>query len=138
MARFLFAAVLAAGSLYAESHLQNIKQLTSGGQNAEAYWAPDGKRLIFQSTRGDLKCDQIFVMNADGTDQHLVSTGKGRTTCGYFLPDNKHIVYGSTHLAGDACPPPPDRSKGYLWGVFEGYDIFLATDAGKIEKRLTD
>ena len=77
-------------------------------------------------------------MNADGTDQHLVSTGKGRTTCGYFLPDNKHIVYGSTHLAGDACPAPPDRSKGYLWGVFAGYDIFLATDAGKIEKRLTD
>ena len=71
-------------------------------------------------------------------DQHLVSTGKGRTTCGYFLPDSKHIVYGSTHLAGDACPTPPDRSKGYVWGVFAGYDIFEATDAGKIEKRLTD
>jgi Tol biopolymer transport system component len=77
-------------------------------------------------------------MNADGTDQHLVSTGKGRTTCGYFLPDSKHIVYGSTHLAGDACPTPPDRSKGYVWPVFTGYDIVEATDAGKIEKRLTD
>jgi Tol biopolymer transport system component len=77
-------------------------------------------------------------MNADGSDQHLVSTGKGRTTCGYFLADNKHIIYASTHLAGDACPPPPDRSKGYVWGVFPGYDIFLATDDGKIEKRLTD
>jgi len=79
-----------------------------------------------------------FTMNADGTDQHLVSTGKGRTTCGYFLPDSKHIVYGSTHLAGDACPTPPDRSKGYVWPVFTGYDIVEATDAGKIEKRLTD
>jgi Tol biopolymer transport system component len=77
-------------------------------------------------------------MNADGSDQHLVSTGKGRTTCGYFLADNRHIVYASTHLAGDACPTPPDRSKGYVWGVFAGYDIFLATDNGKIEKRLTD
>jgi TolB protein len=119
-------------------YLSDIHQLTHGGENAEAYWAPDGKRLIFQTTRKPYDCDQIFIMNADGSDQHLVSTGKGRTTCGYFLADNKHIVYASTHLAGDACPTPPDRSKGYLWGVFAGYDIFLATDAGKIEKRLTD
>lgn len=120
------------------SHLSDIKQLTHGGQNAEAYWAPDGKRLIFQTTRPPYECDQIFVMNADGTDQHLVSTGKGRTTCGYFLADGKHIVYGSTHAAGDACPTPPDRSKGYVWGVFPGYDIFLATDKGEVQKRLTD
>lgn len=117
--------------------LQNVKQLTHGGQNAEAYWSPDGKRLIFQTTRDPYSCDQIFVMNADGSDPHLVSTGKGRTTCAYFLKDNKHIVYGSTHEAGDACPPPPDRSKGYLWGVFPGYDIYLATDDGKIVKKLT-
>jgi Tol biopolymer transport system component len=114
------------------------RQLTHGGENAEAYWAPDGKRIIFQSTRAPYECDQEFIMNADGSDQHLVSTGKGRTTCGYFLPDNKHIIYASTHLAGDKCPAPPDRSKGYVWGVFSGYDIFLATDSGKIEKRLTD
>lgn len=119
-------------------HLRNIRQLTSGGQNAEAYWSPDGKRLIFQSTREPYKCDQIFVMNADGSDQRLVSTGKGRTTCGYFLPDNKRIVYASTHEAGDACPPPPDRSKGYLWAVFPGYDIYLASDRGQILKKLTD
>ena len=118
--------------------LTDLRQLTHGGQNAEAYWAPDGKRLIFQTTRPGYECDQIFVMNADGTDQHLVSTGKGRTTCGYFLRDNKHIVYASTHLASAACPTNPDRSRGYLWGVFEGYDIFLATDTGKIEKQLTN
>jgi TolB protein len=119
-------------------HLSNIRQLTSGGQNAEAYWSPDGKRLIFQSTRPPYDCDQIFIMNADGSDPHLVSTGKGRTTCGYFLGDGKHIVYASTHQAADACPKPPDRSKGYLWGVFAGYDIFLATDTGQILKKLTN
>lgn len=118
--------------------LSNIKQLTSGGQNAEAYWSPDGKRLIFQSTRGDLKCDQIFIMNADGSNQHMVSNGKGRTTCGYFEPDGEHIIYASTYLAGDACPPPADRSKGYLWAVYPSYDIFSAKDDGSDIKRLTN
>jgi Tol biopolymer transport system component len=115
-----------------------MKQLTSGGQNAEAYWSPDGKRLVFQSTRPPHQCDQIYVMNADGSGQTLVSTGKGRTTCSYFLKDGKHIVYASTHEAGEACPPPPDRSRGYLWGVFAGYDIYLATDEGKLVKKLTE
>ena len=128
-----------AAALYAQTpHLAEIRQLTHGGQNAEAYWSPDGRRLIFQTTRPPYDCDQIFLMNADGTDQHLVSTGKGRTTCGYFLKDSRHIVYASTHEAAPACPAPPDRSKGYVWGVFAGYDIYLATDAGKIEKKLTD
>jgi TolB protein len=139
MKKILFAAIAAVSVAAAQSErLTDLKQLTHGGQNAEAYWAPDGKRLIFQTTRTPYECDQMFVMNADGSDQHLVSTGKGRTTCGYFLKDNRHIVYASTHLAGDACPTAPDRSKGYVWGVFAGYDIFLAKDDGKIEKRLTD
>lgn len=121
----------------AASRLQNIRQLTFGGQNAEAYWSPDGKRLIFQSTRDGLGCDQIFIMNADGSNQRMVSTGKGRTTCGYFLPDNKHIIYASTHEADAACPPPPDRSKGYVWAVYPSYDIYLATDEGRIVRKLT-
>src|SRR5690242_15696970 len=119
-------------------HLANIRQLTSGGQNAEAYWSPDCRRLIFQSTRPPYDCDQIVIVNADGSNARLGSTGKGRTTCGYFLRDGKHIVYASTHDADDACPPPPDRSKGYVWGIFPGYDIYLATDGGKILKRLTN
>jgi len=130
--------ILSAPAMAEQSrHLANIRQLTSGGQNAEAYWSPDGKRLIFQSTRGNLGCDQIFVMNADGSDQHMVSTGKGRTTCGYFLADNRHIVYASTHEGGDACPPPADRSKGYVWAVYPSYDIYLATDDGRLVKKLT-
>src|SRR5215831_19146466 len=128
-----------ASAISAETpHLANIRQLTHRGQNAEAYWSPDGKRLIFQSTRPPYDCDQIFIMNADGSEPRLVSTGKGRTTCGYFLGDNKRIVYASTHAAGDACPTPPDRSKGYVWGVFAGYDIYLASDTGQILKKLTD
>ena len=139
MNRTLLAMAAAVGVAAGQTnHLADIRQLTHGGQNAEAYWAPDGKRLIFQTTRPPYDCDQMFVMNADGSDQHLVSTGKGRTTCGYFLADNKHIVYASTHLADAACPTNPDRSKGYVWGVFTGYDIFLATDDGKIEKRMTE
>lgn len=132
-----FAALLVAG-LAGAQHLDNIKQLTKGGQNAEAYWSPDGKRLIYQSSRGDMKCDQEFIMNADGSGEHMVSTGKGVTTCGYFLPDGKHIVYASTHEAADACPKRADRSRGYVWDVFAGFDIYLATDGGKIVKKLTD
>ncbi|MBI3697969.1 MAG: PD40 domain-containing protein [Acidobacteria bacterium] len=120
------------------AHLGNIYQLTFGGQNAESYWAPDGKRLIFQSTRDGAACDQIYIMNADGSGVRMVSTGKGRTTCAYFLPDNQHIVYASTHDAGADCPPPPDRSRGYVWAVYPSYDLYLATDAGRITRRLTD
>lgn len=121
------------------AHISNLKQLTSGGnQNAEAYWSPDGKRLIFQSTRDGNQCDQQYIMNADGSNQHLVSTGKGVTTCGYFLKDGKHIVYASTHENAASCPAPADRSKGYVWAVYSGFDIFVATDDGKILKKLTD
>jgi TolB protein len=135
---FLLWIAAAAFAAAQPEYLSGIRQLTHGGQNAEAYWSPDGKRLIFQSTRPPYQCDQMFIMNADGSDQHLVSTGKGATTCGYFLSDNQHIVYASTHLAGDACPTPADRSKGYVWAVYAGFDVFLATDKGNIEKRLTD
>ncbi|MEI9813855.1 MAG: hypothetical protein WDO18_14960 [Acidobacteriota bacterium] len=85
-------------------HLSNLKQLTHGGQNAEAYWSPDGSKFIFQSTRDGAQCDQIYIMNADGSNQHMVSTGKGVTTCGYFMPDSKHFVYASTHEAGPLVP----------------------------------
>lgn len=122
----------------ASDYLANIRQLTFGGQNAEAYWSPDGSKLVFQSTRGDASCDQIYVMNADGSEQRMVSTGKGVTTCGYFLPDGHGIVYASTHLAGDECPPRPDRSKGYVWPVHASYDLFLTDIDGSSPEQLTD
>jgi len=120
-----------------EKHLRNIRQLTFGGQNAEAYFSSDGKKLIFQSTHDDLKCDQIFTMNIDGSDVHMVSTGKGRTTCSYFYPSGKRILYSSTHLGDAQCPPKPDYSKGYVWGVYSTYDIFTANPDGSNVKQLT-
>ena len=120
-----------------EKHLKNVKQLTFGGQNAEAYFSYDGRRIIFMSTRESYKCDQIFIMDADGSNVHLESTGMGRTTCGYFYADGKHVLYSSTHLAGDSCPPRPDYSHGYVWAVYSSFQIYYATDDGKILKPLT-
>jgi len=120
-----------------ETRLPNLKQLTFGGQNAEAYFSVDGAKLIFQSTRPPYKCDQIFSMNIDGSDVKLLSTGKGRTTCAFFFPDGKRFIYASTHLAGNACPPAPDRSQGYVWPIYPAYEIFSAERDGSKLTRLT-
>ncbi len=121
-----------------ERHFGNIRQLTFGGINAEAYFSFDNTKLVFQSTRDSFACDQIFMMNIDGSGVKLLSTGKGRTTCSYFFPDGAHILYASTHLADPKCPPAPDRKKGYVWGLYPGFDIFVADTNGNITKRLTD
>lgn len=121
-----------AAATAAEPHLADVTQLTFGGENAEAYWSPDGKRLIFQSTRPPFECDQIFVIEVPPLggevpvpEPKLVSTGAGRTTCAYFSwPDGERILYSSTHQAGAACPPTPDRSQGYVWPLYRGYEIF--------------
>lgn len=130
----------------AEKHFKNLKQLTFGGDNAEAYWSFDSKKLVFQSnnTAWGVQCDQIFVTDVKGSamkDQKpvQVSTGKGRTTCSYFLPGNKTIVYASTHKGGESCPQEPERKPGgkYLWSVFSSYDIYVADLKGNIQKQLT-
>ncbi len=120
-----------------EKRLRNIKQLTFGGENAEAYFSADGKQLIFQSTRDDLGCDQIFTMNVDGSNVKMISNGEGRTTCSYFLPGNKRVVYSSTHLGDRKCPPRPDFSRGYVWAVYPSFDIFSAKPDGSDLKQLT-
>lgn len=120
-----------------EKHLRNVRQLTFGGQNAEAYFSADGRTLIFQSTREKLECDQIFTMKLDGSDQKMISTGKGRTTCSYIFPGKDRILYASTHLADSACPSRPDYSKGYVWAVYPGYDIFTARLDGSDLKQFT-
>jgi Tol biopolymer transport system component len=119
-----------------EKHLRNVRQLTDGGENAEAYFSFDGKKLIFQSTAGH-SCDQIFTMNVDGSDRRLVSTGKGRTTCSYFYPDGQSILYGSTHRGGDACPPTPSFDQGYVWPIYDTYDIYRASPDGSNPVPLT-
>lgn len=120
-----------------ERHLANVRQLTFGGQNAEAYFSSDGSELIMQATRGDLQCDAIFRMDADGSDLRMVSSGKGTTTCSFIAPDNSAIIYASTHLAGPKCPPKPDYSRGYVWPIYAGYDIYRAGPEGEDPVRLT-
>src|SRR5262245_47128946 len=121
-----------------EKHLRNIKQLTFGGENAEAYFSADGKKLIFQSSRDGRECDQIYTMNIDGSDVKMISNGDGRTTCSYFFPNGKRILYSSTHLGAKQCPPRPDFSQGYVWAVYDSFDIFTANPDGSDVKQLTD
>ena len=120
-----------------EKHLANIKMLTDEGENAEAYLSFDEKKLIYQTSHGNIKCDQIFTMNIDGSDKKMVSTGFGKTTCSYFLPGDKKIIYSSTHLADKNCPPPPDYSKGYVWKLYDSFDVFSANADGSDIKQLT-
>lgn len=154
----LFVTVLSLSALFAqaqtdslryaeETHFKNIRQLTFGGDNAEAYWSYDGKMIVFQRTsvKDGVPCDQIYVGKLPAAGQpfqyKLVSTGKGRTTCAYFTKDNQHIIYASTHEGGDSCPPPVDRAKygnRYIWPVYASYDIYLADLNGKIKKKLTN
>lgn len=120
-----------------EKHLQNIKQLTFGGENAEAYFSFDGERLIFQSKRDGRACDQIYTMNTDGTNARMVSNGEGRTTCSYFFKNDKRVLYASTFGGRKECPPNPDFSKGYVWAVYPDYDIYTSNSDGTNIKPLT-
>ncbi|MDX1697286.1 MAG: hypothetical protein R3308_03325 [Thiohalobacterales bacterium] len=121
-----------------ETRLKNIRQLTFAGQNAEAYFSYDGSELIFQSTRDALECDAIFRMNSDGSNVRQLSSGKGVTTCAFIAPDNRSVIYASTHRVHDRCPPKPDYSRGYVWPLHEGYDIFTAGPEGEDPRPLTD
>ncbi len=128
-----------------EKHLKNVRQLTFGGNNAEAYWSFSGEKLIFQSDNKNwnVGCDQIFVMDtkeeADSTKKKQISTGLGRTTCSFFMPGDSTILYGSTHLKMKECPPVPIKESGkYVWPIYPEYDIFEADLNGNIVKQLTN
>jgi len=125
-----------------EVRLAELRQLTFGGENAEAYWSFDGKQLSFQSRRGELACDRIFRMTVDPAApapvEKQLSSGKGATTCAHFLPGDQELIYASTHLGGEACPPKPDHSMGYVWALYDTYDIFKAGADGTGLTRLTE
>jgi TolB protein len=120
-----------------EHHLTNVRRLTDGGENAEAYFSADGRRLTFQSTRDGRRCDQQYVMNVDGTGLRRISTGHGKTTCGYFHDGDRRVFFASTHAADSACPPRPDPSKGYVWGV-DPFDLYTVKADGSDLRRLTN
>jgi Tol biopolymer transport system component len=129
-----------------EKHFSNLRQLTFGGDNAEAYFSFDGKKLTFQSNNPTwgLKCDQIFWMDIEeAADNRIyqplnVSNLQGRTTCSYYMPDNKRIIYASTFKSGTECPPAPETSGRYLWSIDPNYDIFVGDEKGKVLKQLTE
>lgn len=130
--------------LEGETHLKNIRQLTSGGDNAEAYFSFDNTMAVFQSNYEgwDVECDQIFYFNLEEDNlmqkrPKMLSTGKGRTTCSYFMPGDTSVLYGSTHLGGESCPPEPSRTEGYVWPIYESFDIFVANLDGEIIDTLT-
>src|SRR5213595_907404 len=130
---------LTQGSLAPDSgelHLRNLRQLTFGGQNAEAYFSASGRLLIFQRQGPDEQCDQMYVMGTDGRGLRRVSSGRGRTTCGYFFDRDRRIFYSSTEHAGAACPPRPDYSRGYGGALYD-YDIYTAATDGSGARRLT-
>jgi TolB protein len=120
-----------------ENHFASIRQVTFGGENAEAYFSRDGQWLTFQSTRDGNVCDQQYVMRVDGTGLQRVSTGRGKTTCGWFLPDGQRLFFGSSHAHDSTCPPRPDPSKGYVWGL-DRFDIYTANRDGSGLRRLTN
>lgn len=129
-----------------EKHFKNLKQLTFGGDNAEAYFGFDNEHITFQRTNNQegVPCDQIFYGKLPEMEEQfkykMVSTGKGRTTCAYLMPDKKHFLYASPHLAADICPPTPDRKviKKYVWPIYNSYEIFVADLDGHITRQLTN
>ncbi len=120
-----------------ERHFGNIRQLTFAGENAEAYFSDDNRWLAYQGHDGAESCDQIYLMDVQGGQRRLVSTGQGRTTCSYIFPGRQRILYSSTHLKSAACPPKPDYSRGYVWPIEDSYDIFTANWDGSGLTQLT-
>jgi len=130
-----------------ESKLKNMRQLTFGGDNAEAYWSTDDRKLVFQSTNPawNVACDQIYYYDLDKMPPAdeiapMLSTGKGRTTCSFFMPGNESVIYASTHESSEACPPSPERRADgkYVWPIYESFDIYTADLDGNILEKLTD
>ncbi|MBX3463587.1 MAG: PD40 domain-containing protein [Planctomycetes bacterium] len=121
-----------------EKHLRNVRQLTFHGENAEAYWSNDGRKLIYQHRASPTDADQIYILDLATGEQRLVSTGKGRTTCAYFLQGDRRILFGSTHHHGDQPPVVKPTGRGYQWVVHQEYDIFTANLDGSDLRQITD
>src|ERR1700739_2442351 len=138
-----------------EKHLANIRQLTFGGQSAEAYFSADDKYLTLQpqgefsdarthSPVGpNIPCDQMFTIAIETPDgksatPKMLSNGRGRTTCSYFFPSGERMLYSSTFAANPACPPPPDYSLGYVWPIYDTYTIYTAKPDGSDLRPLTN
>jgi Tol biopolymer transport system component len=124
-------------TLGAEPHLTHVRALTHGGENAEAYWSWAGDQLIYQARPAGAACDRIFRMPVAAPTPTPVSDGRGATTCSYFLPGDREVIFASTEGGDPACPPRPDHSQGYVWALYRSYDIYRANADGSGARRLT-
>ena len=149
MLKKIFLLISITGSIYAQSaqevHLKNVRQITFGGNNAEAYFSRDDKMFSFQSDfkAWGLECDQIFYMKTNSDTKtkkpKMISTGEGRTTCSFFMPNGKDVLFASTHEnGGHSCPMPPEMGKKYLWAIYDSFDIYISNLKGKVKKQLTN
>lgn len=120
-----------------ETRLSNLRQLTTGGENAEAYFSADGQWITFQSTRDGRTCDQQYIMRVDGSDLQRISNGLGKTTCGWFLPGSERLLFASSHAHDSTCPPRPDPSAGYVWPL-DRFDIYSVSRDGSDLRRITN
>lgn len=121
-----------------ETHFSSLRQLSFGGENAEAYWSFDGRQLSLQARHDGEGCDRIYTMAIETPVPKLLSSGQGATTCAHFMPSGDDVIYASTHLGGPNCPPKPDMSLGYVWALYDTYDIFKVKSDGTGLTRLTD
>lgn len=135
---FVVGAGVPVPDLPGEVRLRNVRQLTFGGENAEAYFSFDGTKLVLQSTPREGGCDQIYIMDLATGETQLVSTGEGRTTCGYFYPADDRVIFASTHHYDTQCPVRPSMAMGYVWPLYPSYDLFLANSDGSGLTQLTD
>jgi len=124
------------GTTLVDRHMKNVTQLTSDGDNGEAYFSWDGKKLIFQSSRNGYACDKIWTMTIDGSDKRMVSPDHGANTCSFFFPDGRILFASTNHIPGD-CPPKGVLPQGYVWPLYP-YDIFTANADGTGLTRITD
>ncbi len=124
-----------------EVHLANVRQLTDGGDNAEAYFSFDDSMITFQAKVPEWgsECDQIYMFPfSDGNMKEkmplIISNGLGRTTCSFFMPGDTTILYGSTRSGGSECPPDPERRADgkYVWPIYSDFDIYIADLQGKL------
>ncbi len=80
-------------------YLSNVRQLTSGFVKAgEGYFSPDGQTIVYQAVPQGYPFYQIYKQPLAGGEPQLLSTGRGRTTCSYFSPDGKQLIFASSHL----------------------------------------
>jgi Tol biopolymer transport system component len=131
--------------------LHNIRQVTRGMVKAgEGYFSPDGGTIIYQAQPPGYPFYQIYTQPLSGGSPQRVSTGRGRTTCAYFHPTGKSILFASSHLDPQLSQTETqarrqqeeDKRTGarrrYNWDFDPHMDMFAADLDGRNMRQLTN